>query len=136
MPKLYFYDTGLICSLLGISNQDQLDLHPLYGSLFENLCISELRKQSFNRAKNENLFFWRDNIGHEIDIIIEKNDGLFPVEVKSGKTIINEFFKGLNYWKGISGIDGGAVVYSGDHIQKHSDNNKVIPWFMLTTLVD
>jgi uncharacterized protein len=136
MPKLYFYDTGLICSLLGISNQDQLDLHPLYGSIFENLCISEFRKQSFNRAKNENLFFWRDNTGHEIDLIIEKGDSLFPVEIKSGKTVTSEFFNGLNYWNKISGHDGGAVVYAGDHIQKHSDNNKVIPWFMLTTLMD
>ena len=136
MPKLYFYDTGLICSLLGINTPDHLYLHPLYGSLFENLIVSEFKKLCFNRAKNENLFFWRDNIGHEIDIIIERPDGLFPVEVKSGKTITNDFFKGLNYWNTISGIDGGSVVYSGDHIQKYSNNKKVIPWFMLTTLMD
>jgi hypothetical protein len=136
MPKLYFYDTGLVCSLLGINNQDQLNLHPLYGSLFENLCISEFKKHCLNRAKNENLFFWRDNIGHEIDIVIEKSNSLFPVEVKSGKTITNEFFKGLKFWNAISGINGGAVVYAGDQIQKHSNNNMVVPWFKLASLLD
>jgi predicted AAA+ superfamily ATPase len=136
MPKLYFYDTGLACSLLSINNQDQLYLHPLYGSIFENLCLSEIKKHCLNRAKNEYLFFWRDNIGHEADIIIEKNDGLFPVEIKSGKTITNEFFRGLNYWKAISGTDGGAIVYAGDQFQKHSNNNKVVPWFKLNTLMD
>lgn len=136
MPKLYFYDTGLICSLLGINNQNQLDLHPLYGSLFENLIISEFKKHCLNRAKNENLYFWRDNIGHETDIVLEKSDNLFPVEVKSGKTITNEFFKGLNYWKVLSGINNGGVVYAGDQIQKHSDNNTVMPWFLLDNLMD
>lgn len=134
MPKLYFYDTGLICSLLGISNSDQLDVHPLYGSLFENLSISEFRKHSFNRAKNENLFFWRDNLGHELDLIIERGNSLVPVEIKSGKTVTSEFFNGLNYWNKISGSEGGAVIYTGDQIQKRSNNNKVIPWFRLESL--
>jgi len=134
MPKLYFYDTGLICSLLGINTPDQLYLHPLYGSLFENLIISEFKKHCLNRAKNENLFFWRDNTGHEVDIIIEKGESLFPVEIKSGKTVTSEFFNGLNYWNKISRSDGGAVVYAGDQIQKHSNKNKVIPWFNLESI--
>ena len=134
MPKLYFYDTGLICSLLGINTPDQLYLHPLYGSLFENLIICEFKKHCLNRAKNENLFFWRDNTGHEVDIIIEKGESLFPVEIKSGKTVTSEFFNGLNYWNKISRSDGGAVVYAGDQIQKHSNKNKVIPWFNLESI--
>ena len=134
MPKLYFYDTGLACSLLGINKMDQLNMHPLFGSIFENLIICELKKQCSNRAGNENLYFWRDNTGHEIDIILEKSDGLFPVEIKSGKTITNEFFKGLNYWKSLSGIDKGAVVYAGDQLQIYSNNNKAVPWFKLPAL--
>ncbi len=134
MPKLYFYDTGLACSLLGINKQDQLNMHPLFGSIFENLIVSELKKQCSNRAGNENLFFWRDNTGHEIDIILEKFDELFPVEIKSGKTITNEFFNGLNYWKSLSGIHKGTVVYAGDQLQIYSSNNKVVPWFKLQAL--
>jgi len=79
MPKLYFYDTGLICSLLGITKPEQIILHPLNGSIFENLIVSEFRKHCFNRALNENLFFWRDNTGHEVDILIEQNNNLLPV---------------------------------------------------------
>ncbi|MBW6480879.1 MAG: ATP-binding protein [Bacteroidales bacterium] len=136
MPKLYFYDTGLVCSLLGIRTGDQLTLHPLYGSLFENLIISELKKHNFNRAGNENLYFWRDNTGHEVDILIEQNNNLLPVEIKSGKTITGEFFNGLNYWRKISGTGRGVVIYSGEQIQTYSDGNQIIPWFSINTILD
>lgn len=136
MPKLYFYDTGLVCSLLGIRTGDQLTLHPLYGSLFENLIISELKKHSFNRAGNEDLYFWRDNTGHEVDILIEQNNNLLPVEIKSGKTITGEFFNGLNYWRKISGTGRGIVVYSGEQTQTYSDGNQIIPWFSINTILD
>ena len=136
MPKLYFYDTGLVCSLLGIRTGDQLVLHPLYGSLFENLIISELKKHNFNRAGNENLFFWRDNTGHEVDILIEQNNNLLPVEIKSGKTITVEFFNGMNYWRKISGTGRGIVVYSGEQPQTYSDGNQIIPWFALNSILD
>jgi uncharacterized protein len=128
MPKLYFYDTGLICSLLGIHLVQQLEFHPLYGSIFENLIVSELIKQSYNNAGNEKLYFWRDNIGHEIDIIIDSISGLFPIEIKSGATINNDFFKGLLYWFGISGAKRGAVIYSGKSTQNRTNGIDIIPW--------
>jgi predicted AAA+ superfamily ATPase len=86
MAKLYFYDTGLACSLLGIQNASQLQYHPLSGSLFENFVIGELVKSRFNRALGNNLYFWRDNVGHEIDVIIDHGTSLYPVEIKSGQT--------------------------------------------------
>ena len=128
MSKLYFYDTGLICSLLGIHSEQQLEFHHLYGSIFENLIVSELIKQSYNRAKGEKLYFWRDNIGHEIDVIIDDMSGLFPVEIKSGATINNDFFKGLLYWLNISGIKRGAVIYSGKSTQNRSNGIDIVPW--------
>jgi len=128
MPKLYFYDTGLACSLLGIHNARQLDYHYMTGSLFENLVISEMIKTRFNRAENSNLFFWRDNVGHEIDILIESPGTLFPVEIKYGKTITAEFFKGLLFWQKISGTDKGVVIYGGDSSQKRSNGFDIIPW--------
>jgi len=128
MPKLYFYDTGLICSLLGITNTSQLNLHPLYGNIFENLIVSELKKHVLNRSVNEDIFFWRDNVGHEIDIIIDKKDSFIPVEIKSGKTLTDEFFKGINYWQRLTGLQSGAVVYGGDETYSFSDGKKVISW--------
>jgi predicted AAA+ superfamily ATPase len=128
MPKLYFYDTGLICSLMSITSRSQLNLHPIYGGIFENMVVSEFKKHILNRAKNENIFFWRNNTGHEVDIIIETSDGLLPVEIKSGKTITNEFFNGINYWRKLTGTQSGAVVFGGDDSQSYSDGRKAITW--------
>jgi predicted AAA+ superfamily ATPase len=128
MPKLFFYDTGLASSLLGFQNKEQLRLSPYYGAMFENLVVSDLMKYRLNRAENPNLYFWRDNTGNEIDIILEKPEGLYPVEIKSGKTITNEFFKGLNRWSKISGQEKGSVIYAGDEIQHRSNGISVLPW--------
>ncbi len=131
MPKLYFYDTGLVCYLLGIQNPEQLTFHPLSGSLFENFIISELLKKRYNQGKNQNLYFWRDNTGHEIDVIIENPEGLLPVEIKSGKTITLDYFKGLHFWQKISGTQYGKIIYAGDLDQKRSDGINIISWKQL-----
>jgi len=128
MPKLYFYDTGLVCSLLDIQNPQQLDIHPYRGALFENFVVMEMIKYRYNRAKPLNLFFWRDNTGHEIDVVIDKSSLLFPVELKSGKTITQDYFKGLNFWEKMSGKSEGAIVYAGDLYQKRSNGITVYPW--------
>ena len=135
MPKLYFYDTGLVCALVGIQNAQQLNYHPLTGSLFENFVMSELIKYRYNRAKLNNLYFWRDNIGHEIDVIVEITSGLFPIEIKSGKTITQDFFKGLLFWYGISGEQSGAVIYAGESGQKRSNGIEIVPWNELNGLM-
>jgi predicted AAA+ superfamily ATPase len=135
MPKLYFYDTGLICALLGIQNENQLNYHPLFGSLFENFVINELIKSRYNKAKNNNFYFWRDNIGHEIDIIAEVKNKPYPVEIKSGKTVTDEFLKGILYWSKISGEQGGTVIYAGESHQKRSDGIEILSWKKTNTLI-
>ncbi len=128
MPKLYFYDTGLACALLGIQNKDQLATHPLRGSLFENFVICELKKSCYNRGISDNLYFWRDNKGHEIDGIIDKGDRLIPLEIKAGQTITSAYFKGLTYWNKLADNDNGFVVYAGEERQKRSSGTEVLPW--------
>jgi predicted AAA+ superfamily ATPase len=128
MPKLYFYDTGLASALLGIQNTEQLDINPYRGALFENLILSELIKKSYNKAQAHHLYFWRDNTAHEVDVIIEKADGLYPLEIKSGKTITSDYFKGLNFWNRISNQIGGTLVYGGSSYQKRSNGIEVLPW--------
>jgi uncharacterized protein len=128
MPKLYFYDTGLACSLLGIHDPGQLAMNHYFGALFENLIISEFMKFRFNKAKDPNIYFWRDNTGNEVDVVIESGTGLFPVELKAGKTITSEFFKGLEKWLKISGAHHGAIVYAGDEHQKRSNDIEVLSW--------
>lgn len=102
-PKLYFYDTGLACSLLGLKTSEQVATHFLKGGLFENFIIVELLKHRFNNGEPSNLYFWRDNKGKEIDCIIEENDRLRAIEIKSGKTYSESFFDNLKYWQKISG---------------------------------
>ncbi len=119
-PKLYFYDTGLVCSLLGIENRKQLETHPLRGFLFETWVMAELVKARTNMGFLPNLFFWRDKTGHEIDCVIERGNTLIPVEIKSGKTVTSDFFKNLEYWQRISSAKKrkAFLVYGGETAQK------------------
>lgn len=128
MPKLYFYDVGLVTALLGIRNPGQMDLHPLKGNIFENFVVMELLKQRYNHGKSDNLFFWRNNSGHEIDVLIDKGLKLIPLEIKAGNTITNEYFKGIDYWNKLSENNGGCVVYAGDSYQKRSNEIEVVPY--------
>jgi len=128
MPKLYFYDTGLAVALLSITRQEQLPQHPLRGALFENFIITELLKNRLNKGLPNNLYFWRDNTGHEIDIIQERDGHLFPIEIKSGNTITSDYFKGLDFWNKISGQKNGAVIYGGNQPQKRSNSFEVFSW--------
>ncbi len=116
MPKLYFYDTGLASEFLGISSVEQIDTHFQYGALFENFIISELLKQRFHKGTRNNLYFWRDHKGSEIDVIIDHGDSLIPIEIKSSRTFSQSFFTNLKYWRKISGSEDkhNYVIYGGD----------------------
>lgn len=127
MPKLYFYDTGLALALLGVENTSQLGLHPFRGNLFENLVIVDFLKRRYNNGQTNNLFFWRDNTGNEIDLLIEINNRRVPVEIKSGQTITNDFFKGIRYWNKLTKTEGGILIYGGDTGQKRSTNITIVP---------
>lgn len=127
MPKLYFYDTGLAAALLGIDNAAMLEMHPFRGSLFENLVVTEFLKQRLNAGLSNNIYFWRDSTGNEIDLLIDRKSELLPIEIKSGKTVTSDYFKGLNFWNKLTGNQGGMVVYGGDMQQTRSDGITVVP---------
>ena len=125
-PKIYFYDTGLLCHLLRINSRVELDLHFAKGNLFENLVITELYKNAINDDLKQNLYFWRDSSQNEVDIIIEIGSKIEAIEIKSGKTIHSNFFKGLDYFskqtlnqKQIS----LNLVYGGSENQKRTAAN-------------
>jgi len=128
--KLYFHDTGLLCNLLEIDSIKTLRNHYARGSIFENFVISELKKQSFNSRKNKTFYFWRDRTGNEVDLILEKEGDLIPVEIKSGKTITNSFFKGIKFFNKISERDPNPesyIIYTGDANQLRS-NYSILSW--------
>ncbi|HQH18299.1 MAG TPA: ATP-binding protein [Bacteroidales bacterium] len=127
-PKVYFYDTALVCSLLSIHNALQLQSHPTRGALFENMVVTELVKQRLNAGKAVNLFYWRDKAGHEIDLIIDNAGKLLPIEIKSGKSINSDFFKNIDYWCGLSGVVSSNLLYAGNTGQKRSNGTEVMNW--------
>lgn len=134
-PKLYFYDTGLLCQLLDIEKHEDLQTHPLRGGIFENYVIADLQKFFFNQGQKPPLYFWRDRKGHEIDCLVEKSGLLIPIEIKSGKTINSDFFKNLKFWKELTQTqDESFLVYAGEEIQKRKETI-VIPWSQIESIL-
>lgn len=127
--KLYFLDSGLAARLLGIQSTEQLALHPQRGALFETWLVAEILKSRLNQALSSNLYYWRDHIGNEVDIILELGNKLVAIEAKSGQTVSTDFFKGLNFWQKLAGnmVDSSWLVYGGNKKQSR-DNVSVIPW--------
>lgn len=130
MPKLHFYDTGLVCWLLGIRSPDQLRNHPLRGAIFETWVVSEILKNRTNAGERNGLYFYRDQNAVEADLLIEKADAMIVVEAKAGQTITSEMLspavrirKVLNAVKKTRTV----VVYGGKERQKRREAT-VLAW--------
>ncbi len=129
-PKLFFYDTGLACSLLGLKTIDEVALSPWKGHLFETLIISDFYKQFYNTGSRPSLYFWRDKNGHiEVDCLVERAGTLFPIEIKSVETIRSDLFKSLENWHNLTQTDAekSYLVYGGDQTQKRL-HGQIVSW--------
>ena len=128
-PKLYFLDTGLLSYLLRIRSKEDLQIHALYGSIFESYVISELLKNYINRGEEHAIYFWRDSTGNEIDVLIDEGNELTPVEIKAGQTVASDFFKGIRFWQKLVSHNKqkAALVYGGDKSYIRSDTY-IYPW--------
>lgn len=129
MPKLYMTDVGLAASLLGIQTAQQADSHPLRGALFETMVVNDLLKTRRNLGSGEALCYWRDNIGTEVDLVLEEGTQLFPAEIKSGRTVSDDFFVGLRRWGKYAGKRSGApaLIHGGDESYMRAGTH-VISW--------
>ena len=127
--KLYFIDPGLLAYLLEIDRPGSLATHAARGAVFETWVVSELLKARLNRGLPPRLHFWRDHVGHEIDVLAGGGEDPLPVEIKSGATVTRDYFKGLAYWNQLSGADPerGWVVYGGDEDQSRRQG-RVLGW--------
>jgi len=114
--KIYFSDVGLAAYLLGITHPAQLDRDPLRGALYENMVIAEAVKRFANAGRVPALYFYRDNHGNEVDLLVRTAAGLHPVEIKSSATFTTDFLKGLRHWQGLGLADAlpGTVFYNGE----------------------
>ena len=122
-PKLYFYDVGLANYLLGIENASHVDTHPLKGNLFENLIIIEILKYRYNQGRRNNLCFYRDSLGNEIDVIYNLAHHVLPFEIKAGETVASDFFNGFKAFERIMPDlpFGKIVIYGGSRIETRKD---------------
>jgi predicted AAA+ superfamily ATPase len=114
-PKIYFYDTAIICFLLGIETPEQLKTHPLRGAIFENYVVLEFLKNRYNAGKTNNLFFYRDKSQCEIDLVQQFSCQYHAYEIKSATTFHSEFTGNLNYLKKLLGdtLIKRQVIYDG-----------------------
>lgn len=115
-PKLYFFDQGLACWLLGIRSSELLALHPMRGAIFESFIISEFLKSRYNQGLPADLYFWRDNNGLETDIVFESGTKLQPVEIKSGQTITSDSIRAGQKAARFAGEEALQpwLIYGGD----------------------
>jgi predicted AAA+ superfamily ATPase len=135
-PKIYFFDTGLAAWLLNIQDSAHLAIHPQRGGLFESLIVAELLKSRYNRGLASNLYFWRNNLGDEIDLLIDRGSELTPVEIKSAETLNPDFFKGLRKWKKIAAVkDKPSFLVFGGERPMESGGISVVPWKMVANRI-
>lgn len=127
-PKLYFYDTGLLCALLNIKTIGGLTGHPSYGAIFENWCISEIAKNRLNRGEANPLYYFRDSTGNEIDLILEKENEYMAVEIKATKKINSGHLKGLYYWEKYLHDQPGLILYQGADQIAVGKNSSAVTW--------
>ncbi|MDA0349299.1 MAG: ATP-binding protein [Verrucomicrobia bacterium] len=135
-PKLYFLDTGLACHLLGINKTEHVSSHPLRGALFETMIVSEALKQRFNVGRSDNLSYFRDHKGNEVDLLADYADGFDAIEIKSALTFTPEFFKGLDLFDSIAHkVRSKKVVYGGLQGRKFK-GNPIESWQRFSISVD
>lgn len=113
-PKIYFTETGLVCSLLGIKSPEMVGRDPLIGSIYENYIVSEFLKTQLNMGETPDLFYFRDSNGFEIDLILEKRRCPVPIEIKSAFTYSPDMCKNLHrFAELVSDCKHPALIYAG-----------------------
>jgi len=121
--KLYFYDTGLVCYLLGIRSVSDLTDYNLQGSLFENMVVADMVKQNEHKQLLHEYWFWRDSAGKEVDLLIKNGTKYTIFEVKSTATISDRLFANLDYFERLTrgNVKSKNLIYGGDHGQDRQD---------------
>ena len=132
-PKLYFYDTGLLCHLLGIRSAEQIRTHPLRGAIFETWVVGEILKARYHHGVRGGESFYRDHSGHEVDVVLSTAELTTAVEVKAGRTISSEFLGPLHRFRDLMQAAEPpervetVLVYGGDQESPRS-GTRLVPW--------
>lgn len=132
-PKLYFYDSGLLCHLLKIKSGKVLNTHRLKGCIFENMIVSEFQKKNYHQYLHEDYYFWQDSHANEVDLLRETTEGFSICEIKATQTLKPDLFKGMDKFENIANpikVEK-TLAYGGNENQKRSRYN-VLSWMNIT----
>ncbi len=127
-PKLYFYDTGLLCYLLGIYSETALAKSEKYGALFENWILTEIRKNRYNKGLSGGMHYFRDSAGNEVDLILEKQGETLAIEIKSSKRFNTDMVSGLRYWQKYNRGGKGILIFGGEKSKDAIDPIGILTW--------
>jgi predicted AAA+ superfamily ATPase len=127
-PKLFFFDTGLLCHLLGIAAPKQLETHHYFGNIIENALIAELYKKRANQGRKPVFWFWQDQHGNEVDLLIEEGGALTALEIKASQTFNPRLFSGLAKWRQLAtGSFRRVLIYAGEQ-RMEMEHGLLMPW--------
>lgn len=128
-PKLYFYDSGLLCHLLKIKTSEALSRNRLKGNIFENMVIAEFQKQNYHNYLNNEYYFWQDSHANEVDLLQPTDEGFNVFEIKATQTITPDLFKNMNKFEMITSPKKAekTLIYGGLENQKRSQY-KILSW--------
>jgi len=128
-PKVYFTDTGLLCYLVGLRDAEHAAAGPMGGALVENLVVAELFKTSLHRGEEPAMYFWRTAAGSEVDLVINRQAGLIPVEIKASATARADMARGIAAFRRDFGDRAGEgyVIYTGPVVLPLGDSMRALP---------
>jgi len=128
-PKIYFMDTGLLCYLVGLRDVEHTASGPMGGAIFENLVVSELLKIYMHRGEEPAMYFWRTAAGSEVDLVINAQSGLIPIEIKQTETPRPEMAKGIVSFRQdfAKKAAPGYVIFPGNVILPLAENISSLP---------
>jgi len=130
-PKGYFNDTGQVCYSQMISTKDAIGAHPLWGSLFENAVVSEIRKQSFLMKTPPKMYHYRMHSGTEIDLILERDGKFYPIEIKSNSRPTKTACRSIQTFRKTHpnlNIEKGLIIAPCEEMYALTDTEYVMPW--------
>lgn len=131
-PKLYFYDTGLVCYLTKWSSAETLQSGAMNGAILENYVVAEIRKTYLNCGKDPYMYYYRDKDAREIDIILEHDGVLNPIEIKKSANPGSELIKVFKLLdKSSAKRSKGAVVCMKPELSAIDRENYIIPVWMI-----
>jgi len=127
-PKLYFYDVGLLCNILSLNSERAIKNSNMYGSIFENLIVSEIKKNRLNRSQFGEMYYLRDSAGNEVDVVLEKDGELLPIEVKSSAQTSRSDVKNIKWFQRFYRINNGLLINQIEESQELEDGIMNIGW--------